>query len=68
VVEYEGLLHPVECKYKERPNSQDGRGIRAFRNLYPSHRLGEASVACLSKSPWEIKDGNMARYGGQSWF
>ncbi len=67
VVEHNGRLYPIECKYKEIPDSDDCRGIRAFQKMYPKERLGEASIACLSPNTWEVQSGIAARSGWKPW-
>ena len=67
VVEHNGLLHAVECKYKERPTERDCRGIRAFRDFYPKEKVAEAAIACLTETPWDVCDGIVARPGWQPW-
>jgi hypothetical protein len=67
VVELDRRLYPIECKWKEKPDNGDIRGIRAFQSAYPRERLGEASIACLCESSFDVAEGATARSGWDAW-
>lgn len=67
VVEYEGRLHPIECKYKELPDDHDARGLRAFAKFYPPERLAPGQLASLSPNLWTTHDGIGVRPGWSPW-
>ncbi len=67
VIEHNGRLYPIECKFKETPDDRDCRGLRAFQKMYPKDRLGEASIACLSTTTWNVQEGIVARPGWTPW-
>ena len=66
VVERDGLLHPIECKRKERPDRDDCRGIRRFTDFYGKEAVGPATVACLAGERFEIDEGVLA-VDGRFW-
>ncbi len=68
VLDINGLLYPIECKWKEIPDIQDTRGIRAFKDFYGPARIGQAYIACLSKQSFMLGGSDvMARSGWSTW-
>lgn len=63
VVDHNGKLHPIECKWKELPDADDCRGIRSFRSMYPEERVGPAYVACNPSGSFEPQPGILAVSG-----
>lgn len=64
IVDINGLLYPIECKWKEIPDRQDTRGIRAFTDFYGSKRIGQAYIACLSKQSFMLGETNVIALSG----
>lgn len=67
IVDLEGKLYPIECKWKERPSPEDCRGIRAFRSMYPQEIVGRAFVACDPSGIFVIEDSTLAVPGWGPW-
>ncbi len=67
VIELNRKLYPIECKWKEKPDTSDVRGIRAFQSFYPPERVGKASIASLCEKSFEVSEGITARNGWDAW-
>lgn len=66
LVEWQSRLYAIECKYKERPEARDLRGIRRLRAFYDDPAL-TGFVACTSPQPFEIAEGVVACSGWTTW-
>jgi predicted AAA+ superfamily ATPase len=63
LIEKEGRLTPIECKYKEKPGTADARGINYFRGQYPPEMITDGVIACTTNQPFEVAPDIMARSG-----
>ena len=66
LVEWQQKLFAIECKYKERPDGHDLRGIRRLREFYGDPAI-TGYVACTSPHPFEIDSSGTARAGWTTW-
>lgn len=66
LVEWQGRLTAIECKYKERPDVGDLRGIRKLRAFYAGQEV-PAYVACTSVQPFVVGEGVTAVSGWRTW-
>ncbi len=57
LIEKDGLLHQIECKWKEVPDRSDLKGIRKFRDTYPDELLGNAFIACNTPHSFDLAPG-----------
>ena len=46
VLEYNGVLYPIEIKASSRPKRSDVRGIAAFRDAYPKREVSPGLIVC----------------------
>ncbi|MBT3220963.1 MAG: ATP-binding protein [Proteobacteria bacterium] len=60
VVEYDGVLFPVEIKLKSRPSKRDTSGITAFRKTYPGQRVASGLVVCPTEGVLRLNDRDWA--------
>jgi hypothetical protein len=57
VLEEDGWVFPVEVKLTARPGPMDARGLKAFRETWPDHRIAPGLLVCAVESPtWIRKD------------
>ncbi|MDP2810296.1 MAG: ATP-binding protein [Rhodocyclaceae bacterium] len=66
LVEWRGRIAAIECKYKERPDAGDLRGLRRLRTFYAGEPM-DAFVACTTEQPFEIVESVTAINGWQAW-
>lgn len=66
LVEWHQQLHAIECKYKERPDNRDLRGIRRLRSFYGQPDL-PGFVACTVEASYVIAEGVRAVSGWTTW-
>lgn len=66
LLERDACLYPIEIKLTSRPKPKDARGIRAFREAYPKHRIAPGLVIAPIESmeqlcpgvfaiPWDLR-------------
>ncbi len=67
LIELNGKLHPVECKWKEAPSVQDTNGIHRLRRMYPYDLIGPAFIACRTGQPYRITPEVTAVGGWSFW-
>jgi hypothetical protein len=60
-------LSLVECKFKERPEARDLRGIKRFRKFYEEEAAEQAFIACLTDTSFDVAPGVTAVPGWQVW-
>jgi predicted AAA+ superfamily ATPase len=56
ILEQNGTLYPMEIKAKSNPTRNDGRGISAFRECFPSERMAPGLIICAVESPQRLAD------------
>ncbi|MBD3390792.1 MAG: DUF4143 domain-containing protein [Chitinivibrionales bacterium] len=44
ILEYDGTLYPMEIKLSTHPSRRDATGLRAFRDTYPSRKIGAGII------------------------
>ncbi len=54
ILEQDGALYPMEIKAKSNPTRNDGRGISAFRECFPSERMGPGLIICAVEKPQRL--------------
>lgn len=67
IIERNGKLHAIECKWKETPDAHDARGIRRFQKFYPASQLGESFIACRTKATHQVTPEVSAVDGWTPW-
>ncbi len=67
LIEKNGRLFPIECKWKEAPVEHDTRGIARFRSMYPAELVGHAFIACRTEQSHRLGLDIMAVNGWSSW-
>jgi predicted AAA+ superfamily ATPase len=66
LVEWRQKLWGIECKYKERPDAGDLRGLRRLREFYKDPSI-PGFVACTTQQPFDLADGMTAVGGWTPW-
>lgn len=66
LVEWQQRLFGIECKYKERPDAHDLRGLRRLREFYGDATI-PGFVACTTAQPFDVADGMTAVSGWTPW-
>lgn len=66
VIEYEGKLLPIECKFKEKPKTDDISNLLKFKKIY-GNDVRHGWIACITKTPYAISDGIAAVNGFMPW-
>ena len=56
VLEFNGILFPIEIKAKSNPTRNDGRGIGAFRECFPKETIGPGLIICAVEKPVRLSD------------
>jgi hypothetical protein len=57
VLEEDGWVFPIEVKLTARPGPVDARGLNAFRETWPDHRIAPGLLVCAVENPtWIRKD------------
>jgi predicted AAA+ superfamily ATPase len=67
LIEYNGLIHAIECKLSEFPNRKDARGLRKVEKFYGKQAMGQMAVACTTASTHDIDTGVTAHNGTEVW-
>ncbi len=60
VLDYNGVLHPIEIKLKSRPSRRDTTGITAFRKTHAHRDIGPGLVVCPCEAPIRLNDHDWA--------
>lgn len=66
LVELNQRIYPIECKYKEHPDSSDLKGIRKLKEMY-GELVAQPAVASLTHSPYVLSEDAVARPGWRVW-
>lgn len=66
LVEWQQQLFGIECKYKERPDNHDLRGLQRLREFYGNPDI-DGFVACTTAQPFNISAGMTAMSGWMPW-
>ncbi len=56
ILEQNGVLHPIEIKAKSNPTRNDGRGIGAFRECFPTEQIGPGLIVCAVEKPRRLAE------------
>lgn len=54
IVEWNGVLFPIEVKLASNPTKKDTTGIAAFRKAHPSLEIAPGLVVCSCEKPYPI--------------
>jgi len=60
VVDYDGVLYPIEIKLKSRPSRRDTTGITAFRKNHAHLDVGPGLVVCPTEAPLRLNERDWA--------
>lgn len=60
VLEEDGWVFPVEVKLTARPGPMDARGLKAFRETWPDHRIAPGLLVCAVEQPTWIRQEALA--------
>ena len=66
LVDYDGRLHPIECKLHESPTPLDRRGLTALRALYGEEAVAAPSLASPTLATYAQQD-TTVRPGWRTW-
>ncbi len=66
IVDADQLLYPIECKWKERLDKSDAKGIAKLRKFY-GDSVGPASIACTTEIAFDVAPRVTARSGWKPW-
>lgn len=67
LIENNGKLYPVECKWKETPDERDARGIYRLRKMYPAGLTGQSYIACRTGQTHQVSPEVLAVNGWSVW-
>jgi uncharacterized protein len=56
ILEYNGILYPLEIKLSTNPGKQDAMGFRSFRETFPQERIGPGLVVCCTPKAFPIHE------------
>lgn len=57
ILEYNGILYPIEIKWSTKPSRQDCLGFQSLHEAFPNERFGCGLVLCNTEIPYEISKG-----------
>ena len=57
IVDVDGILFPIEIKWKQNPGKKDVRGMHKFIEMYGREAGGTNYVACTTSSTYAIESG-----------
>jgi len=60
LLERDGVLFPIEIKATARPSASDLRGVRSFRETFPTQRIAPALVLAPTTSVVRLSGGDVA--------
>ena len=60
VLEYNGILHPIEIKAKTNPSRRDTTGISAFRKRYPEPNIAQGLVVAPCPNVIQLSENDYA--------
>ncbi len=67
LVEMDGRLYPIECKWTSRPDEREASGIRKLRDFYGADAIGPATIASPVEFPFDLAPGVTVRPGWIAW-
>lgn len=60
IIEQNGVHYPLKVKAGTRPSKSDTRGLKAFRQTYPSLKIAPGLIVCLADSSYLINPQDLA--------
>ena len=66
LIEINQKLYPIECKWKERPDKSDLKGVLKLREMY-GDIVAPATIACLTETAYDMAENVTARSGWMPW-
>ena len=67
IVDLDGILTPIEIKWKEKPNERDVAGMKRFVEMYGRENVAKGYVACNTRSKFCVSDIAQAVDGWDVW-
>jgi predicted AAA+ superfamily ATPase len=60
ILEFNGVLYPIEIKSKSHPSRKDVSGIKSFREAFPNENIADGLLVCAIDGPSRISDNALA--------